>query len=149
MEAVPPFPPRPGGNEATCRMEREAAYPGAAKEPGREPDPEEADVPARDLDWLDPLDESELDALRLAWAIRLFRSGKVKRVPSMVVAYAMAGSPREPDAILAALAPERQGPPQSGHASRSGTVHSRYFIFMAKLCFISTLLLVTMAKHSL
>lgn len=54
----------------TCREAREdeAACPGAPQDPAREPPPEREDGPPLDLDWLDPLDEAEFDALRLAWA---------------------------------------------------------------------------------
>lgn len=71
METMSPPRPCTCGHETTCRKarEREAAYPGAQEKPGREePRPDRAETSRRDLDWLDPLDESDLDALRLAWA---------------------------------------------------------------------------------
>ena len=54
----------------TCRKAREgeAAYLGVPQDPAREPPPERDDEPTHDLDWLDPLDEAEFEALRLAWA---------------------------------------------------------------------------------
>ena len=70
METTSPPRPCTGGHEVPCRetREREAAYPGAPQEPGRETCPAQAEAPRRDLDWLDPLDEPDLDALRLVWA---------------------------------------------------------------------------------
>lgn len=66
------FPPETCtcGNAATCRKARERAdaYPGSPEDPAREPVPECDEKPRLDLDWLDPLDEAEFDALRLAWA---------------------------------------------------------------------------------
>jgi hypothetical protein len=59
----------------------------------------------------------------------------------------MAGSPQEPAPILAAPAPERQGPPHSGHACRSGAVHPERAIVIAKLWYVSRLLLVTLLKQ--
>jgi len=58
------------GQEATCRkaQERAAAYPGAPEPTPWAPQPDHDEPRTVDLDWLDPLDESEFDALRLAWA---------------------------------------------------------------------------------
>lgn len=70
METVPPPRTCTCGDPATCRKARapEAAYPGAPEAARRESAPGTDERPTRDLDWLDPLDESDLDALRLAWA---------------------------------------------------------------------------------
>lgn len=58
------------GHKATCRTAREraAAYPGAPEPTPPEPQPDRDEDRTVDLDWLDPLDASEFDALRLAWA---------------------------------------------------------------------------------
>lgn len=70
MATIPPREPRPGTDPATGRAARDraASYPGAPEDPVREPFPEREEAPRLDLDWLDPLDQTEFDALRLAWA---------------------------------------------------------------------------------